>query len=209
MLIDIRIKHWTVIRIVIGGLSTVINGFMKELKDLEIRERVKIIQISALLKSARILRRVLESCCHSDSCRKPAANAGVKNSQMSKILSIQTEKSNYGLDWQQKAYDNVPNELILKILNILKISPVIITFLKYHMQRWHTNLGLIHEKLIIWALIMEYSKETHFLLFFFCIALILLSIELKTTANGYKTTPKVNHLFYNNDSMLWAKMMAI
>ena len=42
-----------------------------------------------------ILRRVLETCCHSDSRGKPSANAGVKNSQMSKMIIIATKRNPY------------------------------------------------------------------------------------------------------------------
>ena len=60
--------------IVSGTLGTVTKGLIKKLEDLEIR-------IHALLKLARILRRVLEtSYCHSDFNGKPSANAGVENS---------------------------------------------------------------------------------------------------------------------------------
>ena len=47
--------------IAIGTRSTVTKGLVQGLEDLEIRGRVKSIQITALLRSARILRRVLES----------------------------------------------------------------------------------------------------------------------------------------------------
>ena len=50
------------------------------------------IQTTALLRSARIQRsgqeRLEESCCHSNSAEKPSANAGVENSQKSKIIII-------------------------------------------------------------------------------------------------------------------------
>ena len=49
-----------VILIVIGALGTISKGLLKGLGDLEIKE-VKIIQTTALLKSARILIRVLET----------------------------------------------------------------------------------------------------------------------------------------------------
>ena len=45
----------------IGGLRTVTKGLIKGLEDLEIRGRVETIQTTALLRSARILRRVLET----------------------------------------------------------------------------------------------------------------------------------------------------
>ena len=51
----------TIIPIVIGALSTVTKGLMKGLEDWEVG-RVKTVQTTALLKSARILWRVLETC---------------------------------------------------------------------------------------------------------------------------------------------------
>ena len=49
----------TVIPIVIGTLSTVTKGLVQGLQDMEIRGRVETIQTTELLRSARILRRVL------------------------------------------------------------------------------------------------------------------------------------------------------
>ena len=51
----------TFIPSVIGALGTVSKGFIKGLEDLEIRGRVETIQTNALLRSARIARRVLET----------------------------------------------------------------------------------------------------------------------------------------------------
>ena len=47
--------------IMIGALDTVIKELIKDTEDLEIRGRVETIQPRALLKSAKILRRVLET----------------------------------------------------------------------------------------------------------------------------------------------------
>ena len=69
----------TVMRIVIGKLGTVTKGLVQELEDLEIRGRVETIQNTALLRSARILKRYEETCCHLDYGGKPTANASVKN----------------------------------------------------------------------------------------------------------------------------------
>ena len=68
-----------IIPFVIGAVGTVTKGLIKGLEDLEIR--VETIQSTALLRSARILRRVLETCCPSNFSEKPSANADVKNSQ--------------------------------------------------------------------------------------------------------------------------------
>ena len=51
----------TIIPIVIGAFGTVTKGLLKKLEDLEIRGQVGTIQTTTLLKSARILRRVLET----------------------------------------------------------------------------------------------------------------------------------------------------
>ena len=47
--------------IVIGALGTVTKGLLKALEDLEVGGRIENIQTTALLRTARILRRVLET----------------------------------------------------------------------------------------------------------------------------------------------------
>ena len=54
----------TVIPIGIGALGTISKGLVKGREDLEIRGQVEAMQSKALLRSARILRRVLETSCH-------------------------------------------------------------------------------------------------------------------------------------------------
>ena len=60
-----KTKLWnmkvTIVPIVIGALGTVTKGFLKGLEDLEVSGRVETIQTTALLRTARILRRVLET----------------------------------------------------------------------------------------------------------------------------------------------------
>ena len=46
----------------IGAFGTVTEGLLKGLEDLEVGGRVETIQTTALLKTVRILRRVLETC---------------------------------------------------------------------------------------------------------------------------------------------------
>ena len=59
-----ELKKWnmkeTVIPIVIGALESIPKGLVKRLEDLETRRQIETIQTTALLRSARILRRVLE-----------------------------------------------------------------------------------------------------------------------------------------------------
>ena len=51
----------TIIPIVIGAFGTVTKGLLKGLEDLEVGGRVETIKTTALLRTARILRRVLET----------------------------------------------------------------------------------------------------------------------------------------------------
>ena len=50
----------TIVPIVIGAFGTVTKGLLKGLEDLEVAGRLETIQITALLRTARKLRRVLE-----------------------------------------------------------------------------------------------------------------------------------------------------
>ena len=80
----------TIIPIVIGAFGIVIKGLLKGLEDLEVGGRVETIQTTTLLRTARILRRVLETCSHSDFREKPSANADVK--------SLMSKKNNNNAD---------------------------------------------------------------------------------------------------------------
>ena len=51
----------TIIQIVIGAFETVTKGLLKGLEDLEVGGRVETIQTTALLRTTRILKRVLET----------------------------------------------------------------------------------------------------------------------------------------------------
>ena len=51
----------TIIPIVIGAFGTVTKGLLRGLEELEVGSRVEIIWTTALLKTVRILRRVLET----------------------------------------------------------------------------------------------------------------------------------------------------
>ena len=70
----------TIIPIVIGAFGTVTKGLLKGLENFEVGRRVGTIQTTILLRTARILRRVQETCCHSNPRERPSANADVKNS---------------------------------------------------------------------------------------------------------------------------------
>ena len=71
-----------VIPFVIGALGTVPKGLESGRIELEIGGRIETIQTTALLRLAKISKRVLvikETCCHSDSSERPSPNTCVKN----------------------------------------------------------------------------------------------------------------------------------
>ena len=51
----------TIVQNVIGVFGTITKGLLKSLEDLEVGGRVETIQMTVLLRTARILRRVLET----------------------------------------------------------------------------------------------------------------------------------------------------
>ena len=51
----------TIIPIVIGAFGTVTKGLLKGIEDLQVGGRMETIQMTTLLRTARILRRVLET----------------------------------------------------------------------------------------------------------------------------------------------------
>ena len=67
--------------------------FGKVAGELEIGGRAETIKTTAVLRSARILSRVLETCRHSDSSERPSANSTVKKLARSKTISLNSEKS--------------------------------------------------------------------------------------------------------------------
>ena len=74
----------TIVPIVNGTFGTITKGLLKGLEDLEVGRRVETIQMTALLRTARILRRVLETwgdLVSLNSSEKPSANTDVKNSK--------------------------------------------------------------------------------------------------------------------------------
>ena len=83
----------TIVPIVIGALGTVTKGLLKGLEDLEIGGWVETIQTTTLLRTARILRRVLETWGDSNASEKPPANIDVKNSRGIIIIITKLENA--------------------------------------------------------------------------------------------------------------------
>jgi len=110
----------------------------------------------------------------------------------------------------KKAFDSVPHSWILKSLEILKVSPVLINFLRNSMTLWETNLTLKHMNGTLISNNMRIRcgifQGDSFSPLLFCMALIPLSQLLNNTGYGYKIMDKkINHLFYMDDLKLYAQ----
>ena len=71
----------TIIPVVIGAFRTVTKGLLKGLEDLEVSGRVETIQTTEFLKTARLLRRILETwgdLLSLNLSERPSAYADVK-----------------------------------------------------------------------------------------------------------------------------------
>ncbi len=106
----------TIIPIVIGAYTTINKGLLKGLEDLEVGGRVETIQTTSLLRTARILRRVLETCCHSNFSEKPSANADVKNSKRVNNNNNSNNNNNNNSKLAQKEY-KTRHDWVSKVIN--------------------------------------------------------------------------------------------
>ena len=78
----------TIISIVIGTLGTVTKGLLKQPKNMEITGRVKTSKLQHYWDRPEYWKeswRLGETCCHSNSCEKPSANASMKNLQLTLV----------------------------------------------------------------------------------------------------------------------------
>ena len=128
------------------------------------------------------------------------------------LENCKKRKQNLSCAWidYKKAFDSLPHEWILRSLELFKVSPGLIGFLKYNMKNWKTQLILVHESgtlmsdnINIKRGIFEGDSLSRLL---FCISLIPLSLELNSLGYGYKIkTEQITHLFYMDDLKLYAK----
>ena len=109
-----------------------------------------------------------------------------------------------------KAFDSGPHNWILKVVDLSKISSVLINFLRINMSMWETALNLTHQNSNIKSKPIKIKSgifQGDFLsLLLFCLSLIPLSKKLNQTGYGYNIPKRsINHLFYVDDLKLFAK----
>ena len=108
------------------------------------------------------------------------------------LENCKKKKRNLSCVWigNKKAFDSVPYEWILKSLELFKVSPRKVGFLKHSMKNWKTHLTLTYESGTLMSSNINIKTgifQGEFLSpLLFCISLIPLSLELSSSGYGYK-----------------------
>ena len=122
------------------------------------------------------------------------------------------KKKNLSTAWvdYRKAFDSVPHSWIIRALEIYRISPALINFMKITMKFWKTTMMLRYEEgsiktrpIQVRSGIFQGDSLSPLL---FCLSLAPLSTMLNNTKRGYDIQgKKISHLFYMDDLKTFAK----
>lgn len=115
----------------------------------------------------------------------------------------------------KKAYDSIPHSFLLRVLEIYRVDPVVVRFLRYAMDRWSTTLHLIGGEDVLRSRTLRilrgiFQGDT-FSPLWFCLALNPLSRTINRNGHGYKirygngASEKVTHTFYMDDLKIYAE----
>lgn len=109
-----------------------------------------------------------------------------------------------------KAFDSVPHDWLLKVLEIYKIHPKIQCLLRYLMEGWSTGLTCGGRALGHVSISRGIFQGDSLSPLWFCLALNPLSHLLNSTMYGYRLDiqdkeTKINHLLFMDDIKLYAE----
>ena len=119
-----------------------------------------------------------------------------------------TEKSSYGLDWLQKAYDMLPQSWILHCLKMYKISHEVINFIEQTMNTWRGKLTTGGRSIAETKIQRGIFQGDALSPLLFIIVMMPLNHLLRKCTAVYKLSrsqEKINHLMYMDDIKLFAK----
>ena len=120
----------------------------------------------------------------------------------------QTEKSSYGLDRLQKAYDLVPQSLIMNCHKMYKISDEVIKFIEKTMKTWKDELTTRQKTLAEANTQRGIFQRDALSPLLLVIAMMPLNHIFRKCARGFKLSnlqEKINHLMYMDDIKLFGK----
>lgn len=115
----------------------------------------------------------------------------------------------------KKAFDSIPHSWLIQVLEIYKINPIIISFLRNIMTHWQTTLKLKNPHNFVTTRQIAIKKGIYqgdsLSPLWFCLALNPLSHQLHNDRAGYRikqqdnTETIISHLIYMDDIKLYAK----
>uniref|UniRef100_A0A8C6P0Q3 Reverse transcriptase domain-containing protein n=1 Tax=Nothobranchius furzeri TaxID=105023 RepID=A0A8C6P0Q3_NOTFU len=122
------------------------------------------------------------------------------------------KKKNLSTAWidYRKAFESVPHSWIMKVMELHRISPTLITFMKTSMESWRTTMMLTYDERSIKTRPIKVScgifQGDSLSPLLFCLCLAPLSTMLNNSEHGYEVQgKKINHLFYMDDLKTYAK----
>ena len=128
------------------------------------------------------------------------------------LENCKKRKCNLSWAWidYKKAFGSVPHERILRSLELFKVSPRVVGFLKYNIKNWETQLTVTHESGTLMSdntnIKRGIFQEDSLYPLLFWISFIPHSLELNTSGYEHKTwTERITHFFYMDDLKLYAK----
>ena len=128
------------------------------------------------------------------------------------IEDCKSRRKNLTTAWidYKKAFDSVPHTWIIKCLELYKICPVAINFMKECMKNWKTTLHLRHANGSLTSRLLSINRGIFqgdsLSPLLFCLALAPLSSLLNESSYGYEIYgQKVTHLFYMDDLKTYAR----
>ena len=123
-----------------------------------------------------------------------------------------TRKKNLTTSWidYRKAFNSVPHSWIIKTLELYKVSPEIVNFMKVNMKTWKTTLLLRHATGTLTSRLIDIRsgifQGDSLSPLLFCLALAPLSNLLHSTNCGYDLQgKKISHLFYMDDLKVFGR----
>lgn len=124
-----------------------------------------------------------------------------------------TRKRNLSVGWidYQKAFDSVPHTWLIRVLQIYKVNPIVIEFLKNTMANWCTTINARNTNKCYQTELLKIERgifqgDTLSPLWF-CLALNPLSFMLNDNPHPYtiQDSVKLSHQFYVDDLKLYAR----
>lgn len=109
----------------------------------------------------------------------------------------------------RKAFDSVPHDWLLKVLELYKINPNIITFLSHIMKKWKSQILLNNRYMTTINIRKGIFQGDSLSPLWFCLALNPLSHLLNQCKSGYRPDLKdsinISHLLFMDDIKLYSE----